>query len=62
MDRSNLHLALVGNEGRYVDLGKSITTPKEVLTVGPSSSSMIQLRGEAGNGKGKVVDDKGANF
>ena len=22
---------------------------------------MIQLRGEAGNGKGKVVDDKGAN-
>lgn len=61
MDRSNLHLALVGNEGRYVDLGKSITTPKEVLTVGPSSSSMIQLRGEAGNGKGKVVDDKGAN-
>lgn len=60
LDRSNLHLALVGNKNRYVDLGKTISTSKEILDVKASDSSIIQLLGEAGKGRGKEVDDKGA--
>lgn len=60
LDRSNLHLALVGNNGRYADLGDQISTPKEILDVKASNSSIIQLLGESGKGNSKEVDDNGA--
>lgn len=60
LDRSNLHLALVGNKGKYVDLGKTITDPVEVLDVKASDSSIIQLLGESGKADGQEVDDNGA--
>lgn len=60
LDRSNLHLALVGNGGKYVDLGGPITDSKEVLDLKPSESSIIQLLGESGKAKGQEVDNNGA--
>lgn len=61
LDRSNLHLALVGNNGNYADLGKRIDIPIEILRLEPSSSSIIQLLGESGTGSGENVDKNGAN-
>lgn len=60
LDRSNLHLALVGNGGKYVDLGGPITDSKEVLDLKPSESSIIQLLGESGKAEGQEVDNNGA--
>ena len=60
LDRSNLHLALVGNNGKYVDLGDTITDSKELLDVKASNSSIIQLLGESGKAEVQEVDDNGA--
>ena len=60
LDRSNLHLALVGNGGKYVDLGGPITDSKEVLDLKPSESSIIQLLGQSGKAEGQEVDNNGA--
>ncbi|MFQ7440482.1 hypothetical protein, partial [Romboutsia timonensis] len=59
LDRSNLHLALVGNNG-YVDLSNVNTTSNEILRVEPSSSNILQLRGESGKGSKSNVDINGA--
>lgn len=59
LDRSNLHLALVGNNG-YVDLSNVNTTSNEILRVEPSSSNILQLRGESGKNAGSNVDTNGA--
>lgn len=61
LDRSNLHLALVGNNNRYVDLGDYSNISKEILTVKSSSSGMIQLRGESGKASEINVDKNGAS-
>ena len=61
LDRSNVHLALVGNDGRYVDLGDSISSPQEILTVKSSSSNIIQLLGESGQGNSENIDKNGAS-
>lgn len=61
LDRSNLHLELVGNEGRSIDLGKKIINPQEILRLDPASSSIIQLSGEVGKGNGESVDKDGAS-
>lgn len=60
-DRSNLHLALVGNDGKHIDLGEKINNPKEILTVQPSSSNFIQLRGESGKNSSVDIDKNGIN-
>lgn len=60
LDRSNLHLALVGNNGKYVDLGNKITDSKELLDVRASDSGIIQLLGESGKANGQEVDANGA--
>ena len=59
--RSNLHLALIGNDNKYVDLGKIITIPKLLLTINPQSSSLVQLLGEAGKGSVVDVDEHGVS-
>lgn len=61
LDRSNLHLALIGNDNKYVDLGKIITIPKLLLTINPQSSSLVQLLGEAGKGSVVDVDEHGVS-
>lgn len=61
LDRSNLHLALIGNDNKYVDLGKIITIPKLLLTINPKSSSLVQLLGEAGKGSVVDVDEHGVS-
>lgn len=60
-DRSNVHLALVGNDGKHIDLGEKINNPKEILTVQPSSSNFIQLRGESGKNSSVDIDKNGIN-
>lgn len=60
-DRANLHLALVGNDGKHIDLGEKINNPKEILTVQPSSSNFIQLRGESGKNSSVDIDKNGIN-
>lgn len=59
LDRSNLHLALVGNNNNYVDLGDLSNSTSELLTVNPSDTGIIQLLGESGKGSNKNVDDNG---
>lgn len=61
LNRTNLHLALVGNNKNYVDLGKPISEPKEILTVEPLKSNSIRLLGEAGKCESKTVDNSGAS-
>lgn len=61
LDRSNLHLALVGDNNRYVDLGDTTNISKEILTLNPSSVGMIQLLGESGKADGNDVDKNGAS-
>ena len=61
LDRSNLHLALIGNDNKYVDLGKIITIPKLLLTINTQSSSLVQLLGEAGKGSVVDVDEHGVS-
>lgn len=58
-DRSNVHLALVGNGDKYIDLGEEINNPKEILTVQPSSSNIIQLLGESGKNSSENIDKSG---
>lgn len=60
-DRSYVHLALVGNDGKHIDLGEKINNPKEILTVQPSSSNFIQLRGESGKNSSVDIDKNGIN-
>lgn len=59
LDRSNLHLSLVGNNG-YVDLSNVNPNSNEILNVEPSSSDILQLRGESGKGSKSNVDINGA--
>lgn len=61
LDRSNIHLALVGNKGRYVDLGDTINGSQEILTVAPSNSNSMRLRGECGDADGQKINEKGAS-
>lgn len=56
-----MHLALIGNDNKYVDLGKIITIPKLLLTINPKSSSLVQLLGEAGKGSVVDVDEHGVS-
>ncbi len=61
LDRSNLHLALVGDNKKYVDLGKPINNHQEILNIDPDSSSAIQLLGEVGKGNEHNVDEYGVS-
>lgn len=61
LDRSNVHLALVGNDGKYADLGNLTGTAIEVMNLKSSTSGLLQLRGESGKGSGTDVDKKGAS-
>lgn len=58
-DRSNVHLALVGNEDKYIDLGEKINNPKEILTLQPSCSYSVQLLGESGKNSSEDIDKNG---
>lgn len=58
-DRSNVHLALVGNEDKYIDLGEKINNPKEILTLQPSCSYSVQLLGESGKSSSEDIDKNG---
>ena len=58
-DRSNVHLALVGNDGKYIDLGEKINNPKEILTLQPSCSYSVQLLGESGKNSSEDIDKNG---
>ncbi len=60
LDRSNLNLALFGNTG-YIDLGSRIDSETVILEVLPSSSSFINLLGQAGKNTNEDVDANGAN-
>ncbi|MDY3002630.1 MAG: hypothetical protein SOR73_13295 [Romboutsia timonensis] len=61
LDRSNLHLALIGDNNKYADLGKVIDKPIEILNLKPLDSSTIFLRGEAGKVSGGDIDKNGAS-
>ena len=58
LDRSNLHLELVGKQNS-IDLGKSITSPMKLLDLNPLDVDTIKLIGEAGNRSNEAVDEKG---
>lgn len=59
-DRSNVKLALKGNNG-YVDLA-TVNTDEVISIIAESNSDTIQLLGEAGTAAQSVdVDDKGAS-
>ena len=61
LDRSNIHLNLVGGN-TSVDLGKKIYSPIKLLDINSSGGvGIINLNGEAGKGKGSVVDEKGVS-
>ena len=58
-DRSNVQLALVGNDGKHIDLGEKINNPKEILTLQPSCSYSVQLLGESGKNSSEDIDKNG---
>lgn len=58
LDRSNLHIELVGKQNS-IDLGKSITSPMKLLDLNPLDVDTIKLIGEAGNRSNEAVDEKG---
>ena len=58
LDRSNLHLELVGKQNS-IDLGKSITSPMKLLDLNPLDVDTIKLIGEAWNRSNEAVDEKG---
>jgi len=59
LDRSNLHLELVGDNGRTVDLGKYINKDIEILSLDASQTKNVTLRGESGKAPSKDIDDNG---
>ena len=59
LDRSNLHLELVGDNGRTVDFGETIDKDIEILNLDASQTKNVTLRGESGKAHSKDVDDNG---
>lgn len=59
LDRSNLHLELIGDNGRTVDFGKTIDKEKEILNLDASETKNVILRGESGKAPSKDIDDNG---
>ncbi len=57
LDRSNLHLELVGKQNS-IDLGKSITSPMKLLDLNPLDVDTIKLIGEAGKEVMKLLMKK----
>ena len=61
LDRSNLHLELIGDNNRTVDLGKYIDKELEILNLEALQSKNITLRGESGKAPSKDIDDNGVS-
>ena len=61
LDRSNLHLELIGDNNRTVDLGKYIDKELEILNLEALQSKNITLRGESGKATSKDIDDNGVS-
>ncbi|MDU7536914.1 MAG: hypothetical protein E7K67_07935, partial [Peptostreptococcaceae bacterium] len=60
LDRANLHLNLVSNQGT-VDLGERISKPVKLLDLEPSTYDKLRLIGEAGKEENSTVDEKGVS-
>ena len=59
LDRSNLHLQLVGDNGRAVDFGETINKDIEILNLEASQKKSLTLKGESGKAPSKDIDDNG---
>ena len=61
LDRSNVHLKLIGNTNKEVDLGKPINNIQEVLRVNAQQTGIIQLQGKAGKANDVSIDKNGTS-
>lgn len=59
LDRSNLHLQLIGDNGKTVDFGETINKDIEILNLDALQTKNIILKGESGKAPSKDIDDNG---